>query len=332
MYRSSRFTARHSQVRECATLRFFLFAAVTGSFLLLLTWPLASQAAQPGPALAPGIATILQGQATVIRGLSQFDAIEGMRLQADDIVKTDKASFLRVEYKDQSWLELGPETELQLRPLNSQRGKRPGLYLMRGWLKLGGQPGLETGQGISLPGADLTELSGVLVVHLDDQSRAVFAEKGTGRWVDRTPRGTGASALNSGDFLTAGANNAPKIESRPTPQFVELLPRPYRDTLPARYSLYADKNVTPKEQRGFSYAEVESWLNAEATERRQFIVTWRSKARDAQFRNSLDEQMPMHPEWDRLLHPEKYEPPAEAGTPPPNPSVMSSAPPTSTPR
>src|ERR1700753_2787097 len=106
----TRCSARHSRFRQCTASGFRLIRAVTASWLLLLAWPLASHAAAPTPAQPVAIATILQGHVSVIRGMSQFDAPEGVRLLADDIVKTDEDTFLRLEYRDLSWLELGPQT------------------------------------------------------------------------------------------------------------------------------------------------------------------------------------------------------------------------------
>jgi hypothetical protein len=310
---------------------------VLGCFLILSVacgWVLPTPralAAQAAPALQPGIVTILQGKATVIRGISQYDVLEGMRLSADDIVKTESDTFLRLEYADQSWLELGPQTELQLRPLNSRRAKRPGLYLLHGWLKLEGKSSADAAQGIAVPGADLNDISGVLVVRLESQSLVVFAEKGSARWVNRAPPSGEGMSLKNGDFLVADANNVPKVQSRPTPQFLAELPRPYRDTLPARYSIYAGRTVTPKEQRSFSYSEVEPWVNGEATIRRQFVATWRRRIREAQFRDSLDRQMQLHPEWDPILHPEKYEPPEQVEATHPIPATRSASGPVSAP-
>jgi hypothetical protein len=276
--------------------------------------------------LPPAIVTILQGKAIVIRGVTEFDVAEGMRLLADDIVRSETDTFLRLEYPDQSWLELGPQTELQLRPLSNRRNKRPGLYLQSGWLKLEGKAGPDAAQGIAIPGADMVDLSGVLVVHLEQQSLAVFAEKGAGRWVDRAPKATATLTLKNGDFLLTGPDNVPKVQNRPTPQFLEMLPRPYRDTLPARYSIYANRTVNPKGERAFSYSEVERWLDGEPAIRRQFVTTWRRKLHEADFRDSLDRQMQMHMEWDPVLHPEKYLPPEEVDAAHPKPTATATAP------
>ncbi len=297
--------------------------------VLLMGWLLFAQATRAAPAPQAAIVTILQGKATVIRGISESDVLEGMRLLPDDIVRTADDTFLRLEYADQSWLEFGPQTELQLRPLGSRRAKRPGLYLLHGWLKLAGKPGPGTAQGFALPGADVTDISGVLVVHLEAQALVVFAEQGTAQWADRAPHGANVIPLKNGDFLLTEPNSPPKVQSRPTPQFLAALPRPYRDTLPARYSIYANRIVTAKEEHSFAYSEVEPWVNGEPTIRRQFVATWRRRAREGEFRDSLDRQMQLHPEWDPVLHPEKYEPPEQAQGTPPNPSSRSATAPVS---
>src|SRR5262245_8028448 len=61
-----------------------------------------------------GIVTILEGRTTVIRGLSQFEAAEGLRLLAGDLLRTQPKSLLRVEYPDGCSIEAGPDTQLQL--------------------------------------------------------------------------------------------------------------------------------------------------------------------------------------------------------------------------
>jgi hypothetical protein len=87
--------------------------------------------------------------------------------------------------------------------------------------------------------------------------------------------------------------------------------------LPYRYSLFEARAVVPKEQRAFSYADVEPWINAEAPVRRQFVVLWRRKALEPAFRESLDRDLAMHPEWGPVLHPEEYEISAPTQTGPP---------------
>jgi hypothetical protein len=265
-----------------------------------------------------GIVTILEGRATVIRGLSQFDAVQGVRLAPDDLVRTEESAFLRVEYADQTWIELGPETLLQLNhPAQKKRTTRPALYLLAGWVKLECKPGVAASRSLASKDMDLVDLSGAVVIRAIGGSQAIFAEQGTARWINRGVRGAAPITLSVGDFILVGQGQAGSVQARPTPEFIAALPRAYLDTLPYRYSLFEDRTVVPKEQRAFSYADVKPWINAEAPVRRQFVVLWRRKALDPAFRESLDQDLAMHPEWDPVLHPEKYEVKTPTPTGPP---------------
>ncbi len=267
-----------------------------------------------------GIITILQGGATVIRGLSQFDAAEGIRLLAGDLIRTQPNSLLRVEYPDECSLEAGPDTQLQLsHPAEKKRGNRPALYLMQGWLKLGCKASSGADASLASKDLDVVGASGVIVIRASGESRAVFAEQGTARVIKRRTGEAATITLNPGDFLVDEPGNAADVQARPTAAFMEALPRAYRDTLPFRYSMFVSRAVEPQNQRTFAYADVEPWLNAEASVRRQFVGLWIRKVNDPAFRGPLDRDLAMHPEWDRILHPEKYE--VEEPARPPSASI-----------
>lgn len=287
--------------------------------IALLASAHAAGATKPG-----AIVTILQGRAIVIRALSQFDAAEGMRLLADDLVRTDKNTFLRIEYEDQTAIELGPQTQLQVNhPGARKKSNHPALYVLEGWLKLSaGEPAAGGKPAFASVGMDVTDLTGVMVLRGDTDSRELFTEQGTARWVDRDPHGAEPVALKQGDFLVAALDRPPQTQPRPSADFTASLPRAFRDTLPFRYNLFKDRSVAPKGQVPFTYADVEPWLNAEPSIRRQFVVIWRRKADNPAFRASLDGDLQKHPEWDPVLHPEKYEPPP---SPPPGPASTSPA-------
>ena len=276
-----------------------------------------------------GIVTILQGQATVIRGLSQFDAAEGMHLVSGDLVRTGKDALLRIEYEDETSVGVGPDTMLQLNHPAAKRSSRPGLYLLEGWLKISsGKPDPAGRPAVAALAMDVVDASGVIVVRAQNGSLQVFTQEGTARWIDRNPHGAAPVTLKQGDFLVAGLDKPPKVEPRPAAQFAGAMPRSYRDTLPTRYGMFKDKTVAPKNQVPFVYADVEMWLNAEPTVRRQFVTLWRRKADNETFRASLDRDLAKHPEWDPVLHPEKYEPkpPASATV-----NAPATSPPASTP-
>jgi hypothetical protein len=275
---------------------------------------LATAAASKSSATPPGrvaVVTILDGKASVIRSLAQFDAAEGVRLQPGDLIRTQPNSLMRIEYPDECSLELGPDTQLQLfHPADKKRANRPALYLVQGWLKLGCKTGTDT--ALTLKDLDVVGISRVLVIHASGESRAIFAEQGSARVVKHA---SGSVTLNPGDFLAVEPEENTEVQQRPTAQFMEALPRAYRDTLPSRYSVYVTRVVEPQNPRAFGYSDVETWLNAEPAVRRQFVGLWLHKVNDPAFRTPLDRDLAKHPEWDRILHPEKYE--VEATTPPP---------------
>jgi hypothetical protein len=269
-----------------------------------------------------GIITILQGRATVIRGLAQFDALEGVRLLPNDLVRTDESTFLRLEYADQTWLELGSQTLLQLQhPAQKKPSTQPGLYLLEGWLKLECRSNPSASCSLSSKDMDVADLAGTVILRATGADLAVFAEQGTARSRNRGMRGATPLNLNAGDFVTVSGGRPAIVQARPSPDFLAALPRAYLDTLPYRYSLFEARAATPPNQRAFSYADVEPWINAEGPVRRQFVVLWRRKAVEPAFRESLDRDLARHPEWDRTLHPEKYEISEPAPNAPPEPKT-----------
>ncbi|HEY2401976.1 MAG TPA: hypothetical protein VGI23_16600 [Steroidobacteraceae bacterium] len=304
---------KHAGARtwRCVVLSSLVVLALFGEIRLSVAAAPKSNATAPGRV---GVVTILEGKAIVIHSLSQFDAAEGVRLLPGDIIRTQAKSLMRIEYPDECSLEAGPETQLQLfHPADKKRGNRPALYLMQGWLKLGCKSG--TAAAFTMKDLDVVGISRVLVIRADGDSRAIFAEQGTARVIKHRSGDSGSVALNPGDFLDVEPDVTSDVQPRPTAQFMEALPRAYRDTLPSRYSVYVTRVVEPQNPRSFGYADVEPWLNAEPVVRRQFVRLWLRKVNDPAFRAPLDRDLAKHPEWDRILHPEKYE--VEETVPPP---------------
>lgn len=256
-----------------------------------------------------GVVTILQGKASVIRGLSEFHVAQGMRLVGDDLVRTEKATFVRIEYEDLTSLEVGPDSRLQVNYPARRRQARPALYVLEGWLKVGSGTDPAAKPALATPGLDVPDMTGVLVIHADGASHALFVEQGTAHCLDRSAHANNAIALKQGDFLVKANGDPPKLLPRPSADFTAALPTAYRDTLPSGYRKFKEQTVPLKNAAPFAYGDVEAWLNAEPRIRGQFVVRWRSKADNPVFRASLEHDLAKHPEWDRVLHPEKYQPP-----------------------
>jgi hypothetical protein len=283
--------------------------------LMLPALPLVAAAA-PGQATV----TILEGGATVFHGTSKLAAGTGVRVQPGDLVETGKNAFLRLEFDDGVRLDVGPKSALQLNPPTEFDADRPALYVLSGWIKLAaGDSKRPRACGFATPLFDATEATGTVLAHVEGGAGAMFVEQGQARFTPRHARGPALPALGGGDFVAMGKDGKAVADSRPSSGFVDQMPRPFRDSIPSMLAQYREHEVAAKPLGEFSYNEVESWINAEPSIRRQFVHSWRSKADDPEFRLELTAKLSLHPEWGPILFPELYEPkpaPSATGAPP----------------
>jgi hypothetical protein len=310
--------------------------SATGFCLLVAVLACCRLAAAAEPV---GVITILEGDAVVIRGLSRLVPAEGVRVMSDDLFETGKSAFLRVEFADGTMMDLGPATRAQLNRPSLRRLDRPAVYLLSGWLKVSaGKVGGGAKASVGSPQIDAVGLAGETVERVEGGASAVFAEDGAVRVIDRRGREPVPISLKSGDFVVLHGSEAPRIESHPPHDFVAELPRSFQDPLPSRIAMFRDHSVAAKTAGTFTYVEVEPWLDAEAVIRRRFVREWAAKADDRAFRERLQAGLAKHPEWERTLYPERFEPkaptpvasapqtPASGGSMPANPSVPSATP------
>ncbi len=246
-----------------------------------------------------GIVTILVGEAERISGIDKQALQVGQRLQPGDILRTGAApALLRVEWPEGRHLSLGPASELMLAPdLRRAAAERRGLaaYWLRGWLK--------TNLAVASAAGDVA--GGTWVGELNDGRLRLFSER-EGLSL-REPRG-GSRALPAGDFVERnGGSWSPK--KRPEAAFLTEMPAPFRDTLPPLRDRHADRPAPAAKPLGRpSYAELRPWLSAEPALRQELQRRWRPLV-SGEFRQALEANMAAHPEWERILYPERFRPP-----------------------
>lgn len=273
-----------------------------------------------------GTLTILDGDAQLVRDAATWRVAEGVRLAAGDIVQTAaSARLVRLELSAGQAIDLGPATRVQLAPqLRGDRARRaPVLYLLAGWVKLT-QPAAAHDKGVLIAAQafDVTAVARDVVVAVHGDAVWLFAESGA---VTMAPRHDGKAlaplTLKAGEFLerAAVAKGKAVVSARPTATFLQQVPRAFRDTLPLRAALFKNGAAAPKKLAPIAYADVQPWLAAEPDLRRGFVTRWRGAARDAGFRRALADNLAAHPEWDRVLNPEKYRPKQPAKMPAPAP-------------
>jgi hypothetical protein len=284
----------------------------------LTTWMISSAAALllgAAPLQAQTRLTMQDGNATLVRATLRSPAVLGMALKDGDIIEpAADTALLRVEFADKSTLELGPSARLWLGRVQGTASGTGGAvkgYLLSGWAKLsaGGTPGaaaaLDTPHGV-------VQTQGSSLIETRAASASVFAEAGDVRITVQR----GATLLAAGQYLSiVKADTTPALPSAPPPTWLKGVPAALKDKLPPRRARFDGRDIAVPAGTSVRYADIEPWLQAESRIRTALLPRWKALARDARFKADVIANMKQHPEWDRVLFPEKYAPPVTAPAP-----------------
>jgi hypothetical protein len=266
------------------------------------------------PARAAALVTIVEGGATLIDGARAVIAAEGLKVGDETIVRTsDKTSLLRIEWPDGSAADFGPDTQAMLNPrgLAGRGASAPAVYLMRGWLKLSSL-GSDSVAGLVAPRVEVQPFKGALVVRVAEDETWVFAESGSAGLVEREVKPPSSVSLRSGAVYLRTGGASGTVLARPTSAQMARVPPGFRDTLPLRSAKLKDRIVTPKPAPDPAYEDLRDWLIAEAGVRRNLLRRFADRKRDVAFRAGLVADLHRHPEWERVLFPERFIKPASA--------------------
>lgn len=254
-----------------------------------------------GAAVEYGTYTLAEGGTRVLRGAVWYKLVPGVAAQEGDIVDAPARAQVQLEAGTGSSVNLvGPAT-LYLVP-----GKDgPPVFALRvGWLKA-----TVKARGVrvrTLP-LDLVVAEGTLVVHAQGPMVELFVEAGGARLVELTAAGGDGAARDAkrGEHWSKAANGTFTTVPRAPRPFVDAMPRHFVDPLPTlagrakgKPTLVADHEIT--------FAEAEPWLAGR--DRAAFERRFASRLRDPAFRKAADANIARYPSWDRMLHPEKFEP------------------------
>lgn len=278
------------------------------SVALLLSWLL------PIPAAAQDIGTItlLEGSLRIIRGTTAFQAAEGMRLRKGDFIESSNAGFAQLEFVGGAIVALGPLSRLYIfrhglgASSNSDTGEAD-LVLLSGWLK--GQSDGDSGSyqyRSSVLGARTRK--GTIVFHSDERECDIFVESGSATISEVSPNGNPGkpTAGSAGQFFSRSRGKGLTSSSRPSPTFVEAMPRSFRDALPSRLAYFRGKPVEPKDKHQVSYVEIQAWLTMPSTWRKGLVDRFEPRLKDPEFRKQLEDHVSEYPEWEPILYPEQH--------------------------
>ncbi len=242
---------------------------------------------------------ILEGRATLLRSVGKFELAEGVALREADIVETAPAGFVQIELTDGVRIGLGENSRLMLAPPGTTLRAR----LLQGWMKL--TPGTDKALPgeFATPRLNIGALAGTAVVNADAAQYGLFVETGTLTTIERG--GTAPRPAKAGDFLAGRAGATLALAARPMPEFLERLPRPFRDALPARAAKFRDRPTSARALGDVSYDEVAAWLVADDAARTPLHDAWRTRLNDKAFRDAVLAHVARHPEWRTIVLPPK---------------------------
>lgn len=277
-------------------------------FAVALSLATTCQAAEP-----VGIATVVDGDAVLIRQTTKQILLAGSRLTAYDLIETGPTTgIVRVEFANGAIADLGPGTSVMVAPKLDESSPQDALvYAVKGWAKITvstkAAPSVAPSSLLLANMLGVSSVNGSAVVMVSDSESSVFCETGTMTVHERRKgRLLTALALKSGSFYAKSEQNKPSVSALPSVAFTRGVPKAFLDPIPLRASLYQNKpEPKPRNLGELGYADAAPWLAAEAGIKGILVAQWRSQLNSG-LRAGLMANIKSHPEWDRILFPEKY--------------------------
>lgn len=263
---------------------------------LWLAVALVSNLLAASPAAAAGMVTLADPGARLLRGATFYRVAPGVAVQDGDILTVAAKEQVQVELAGGSILALAGPGSLWL---SMSKNGLATLVLPAGALKAVvkvSAPRLRTAAFDAMPSANA-----ILVLAAELTASALFLETGSARLVSPTlpPRDA-----KHGEYWQKTVGGAFVTRASPPRAFVDALPGNFLDALPA---LAGKTKASPlgAADHDITYAEAQPWL---ALDRHAFERRFSIRLRDPEFRRAAAAEIGRYPLWDRMLHPEKYEP------------------------
>jgi len=252
------------------------------------------------------MASIVDGDARVLRGTTWHKLVPGARLEDGDIVSAGERAQVHLELNAGGLVNfVGTGTLYLVPPAGKAKSPATMLVLPKGWLKIVVPP---PGVQVRAAAADLTVATGAVVMRADGPVLDFFVESGSASIAELTASGADQATRNAkqDEYWSKSATGAFVPSTRPPRAFIDAIPRHYLDALP-RFAAKFKNRPTLVAEREVSYAEAEPWLSGR--DRPVFERRFSSRLRDPVFRKAVEPDVARYPSWDRRLHPEKFAPP-----------------------
>jgi len=266
------------------------------------------------PALAQtaGTLTLAEGSVALIRGSTLYTATQGVRVGDGDILSIDPKGQAQIEFQDGAILNLSQGARAMLVSVAPERSTRgySEVAVLSGWAKFTQK---KSGKGMQYryltPRAEIAAGEATAVLSTGRDFTDIYIESGAMKFSEIGTKGAQRVARDTkgGEFIARRGEQPATIAPRPSADFIKSMPRHFRDNLPVLLDRFKGRRVEPRREHEVTYSEVETWLKASSPIRRTFVKRFESRSKDSEFRGKLIENLREHPEWDRVLFPEKYE-------------------------
>ena len=258
-----------------------------------------------------GTLTLAEGSVELIRGATLYSASQGARLGDGDILSIDPKGQAQIEFQDGAILNLSQGARAMLTNIASGARGESEIAVLSGWAKFAQKKSSKGAQYRYLtPRAEITAGEATAVLNAGDGSTDIYVESGAVRFSEIGRKGVQRIARDAkgGEFIVRRGEQPATVGSRPSAEFIKNMPRHFRDDLPVLLDRFKNRRSEPKRDHEVTYAEVEPWLKAGSAIRRNLVKRFEIRSKDSEFRRKLIENLREHPEWDKVLFPEKYTP------------------------
>jgi hypothetical protein len=275
---------------------------------LWLAW-----SALPGYAADAGIVTIVEGAARVLRGTVWYRLAPGAPVQDGDVIDAGERALVQVELTAGGTLHVVGPANLYAAALPWRNDKLDGpmeFAMDRGWLKLAATAPAAVFR-VRTPSVLITASEATIVTRHDGKMFELFVESGNAKLSESTRIGRDGAAYDAkaGEFWSRDADKPFATERRAPAKFVAAMPRHLTDRLASLAPKFKGQRTTLAVDREITLAEADPWLSGPY--RRAFSRRLGGRLADPTFRKAVEANIAAYPDFDRVLHPEKY--PAQPG-------------------
>ncbi|TMH69943.1 MAG: hypothetical protein E6H48_00360 [Betaproteobacteria bacterium] len=269
--------------------------------------------ALPAFAADVGVVTIAEGSARVLRGTVWYMLAAGAPFQEGDLIDAGERTQVQVELASGGTLNVvGPAALFAVSiPLRNDKQEAPMEFALdKGWLKLVSPAG--AGMRVRTPSAMVAVADATIVTRQEGKLFELFVESGSARVAETTRAGRDGAVhdAKSGDYWSREADKPFVTEKRAPAKFVAAMPRHLIDRLANLAARFKGKRTPLAVDREITLAEADPWLTGPY--RRAFARRLGGRLADPAFRKAVEANIAAYPDFDRILHPEKF-PSAEAG-------------------